>query len=169
MGLEFLKILIVDDTARTRTLLAEILRAIGIRQIHEANDGAEGMKLMQTQAIDVVVTGLAMAPLDGVSFVRRLRTSPGSPNPTIPVLMITGHSTLQHIQEARDAGATAFMAKPITAGGLIARLRQVIDDRRPFVRGDDYFGPDRRRARDPDHHGPWRRAVDGPTVRAIRG
>jgi CheY-like chemotaxis protein len=169
VGLEFLKILIVDDMAHTRALLAEILRAIGIRQIHEASDGGEGLQLMQAHPIDVVLTDLTMEPLDGADFVRWLRTSPDSPNPTVPVLMITGRSTPQHLREVRDAGANASMAKPITARGLIGRLQEVIDDRRPFVSADDYFGPDRRRARDPDHDGPWRRAVDGSTVRPIRG
>lgn len=169
MALEFLKVLIVDDVAHGRALLAEILRAIGVRQIHEAGDGVEGLEVMQAHAIDVVLTDLAMASLDGIAFARRLRTSPGSPNPMIPVLMITGHSTPRHLQEARDAGVNAVMAKPITARGLIERLQQVVSDRRPFVRGGDYFGPDRRRRRDPNHRGPWRRAVDGLTVRDIRG
>ena len=82
--------------------------------------------------------------------------------------MITGHSTLRRIHEARDVGVNEFMAKPITARGVIGRLQQIIDHPRPFIRTDDYFGPDRRRKNDPEHPGPWRRATDGPTVRPLK-
>lgn len=164
MRLELLKILVIDDIRHTRVLLTEILRAIGIQQIYEASDGAEGLQLMRAHNIDIVLTDLAMEPLDGIDFVRLLRNSPDSPNPMAPVLMITGHSTLRRIQEARDVGVNEFMAKPITARGVIERLQQIIDHPRPFIRTDDYFGPDRRRKSDPAHPGPWRRAADGPTV-----
>lgn len=169
MRLDTLKILIVEDIRHTRVLLTEILRAIGIQQIYEAGDGAEGLQLMRAHPIDIVLTDLAMEPLDGIDFVRLLRNSPDSPNPMVPVLMITGHSTLRRIHEARDVGVNEFLAKPITARGVIGRLTQIIDHPRAFIRTDDYFGPDRRRKNDPDHQGPWRRAADGPTVRALRG
>ncbi|MDP1599229.1 response regulator [Phenylobacterium sp.] len=168
MRLDLLKILIVDDIRHTRVLLTEILRAIGIQQIYEASDGAEGLQVMRAHNIDIVLTDLAMEPLDGIDFVRLLRNSPDSPNPMVPVLMITGHSTLRRIHEARDVGVNEFMAKPITARGVIGRLQQIIDHPRPFIRTDDYFGPDRRRKNDPEHPGPWRRAADGPTVRPLK-
>ena len=164
MRLDLLKILIVDDIRHTRVLLTEILRAIGIQQIYEASDGAEGLQVMRAHNIDIVLTDLAMEPLDGIDFVRLLRNSPDSPNPMVPILMITGHSTLRRIHEARDVGVNEFMAKPITARGVIERLQQIIDHPRPFIRTDDYFGPDRRRKGDPAHPGPWRRAADGPTA-----
>lgn len=168
MRLDLLKILIVDDIRHTRVLLTEILRAMGIQQIYEASDGAEGLQVMRAHNIDIVLTDLAMEPLDGIDFVRLLRNSPDSPNPMVPVLMITGHSTLRRIHEARDVGVNEFMAKPITARGVIGRLQQIIDHPRPFIRTDDYFGPDRRRKSDPEHPGPWRRAADGPTVRPLK-
>lgn len=167
MRLDLLKILVIDDIRHTRVILTEILRAIGIQQIYEASDGAEGLQVMRAHNIDIVLTDLAMEPLDGIDFVRLLRNSPDSPNPMVPVLMITGHSTLRRIQEARDIGVNEFMAKPITARGVIERLQQIIDHPRPFIRTDDYFGPDRRRKSDPAHPGPWRRAADGPTVRPL--
>lgn len=168
MRLDLLKILIVDDIRHTRVLLTEILRAIGIQQIYEASDGAEGLQVMRAHNIDIVLTDLAMEPLDGIDFVRLLRNSPDSPNPMVPVLMITGHSTLRRIHEARDVGVNEFMAKPITARGVIERLQQIIDHPRPFIRTDDYFGPDRRRKGDPAHPGPWRRAADSPTARPLK-
>ena len=157
---DLLKILLVDDNHYMRVLLAEILRAIGVKEIYEANDGAEGLQMMRDHAIDVVMTDLSMQPLDGIDFVRLLRNSPDSPNQLAPIIMITGHSTYQRVNEAREAGVNEFLAKPLTARGVIERLHQVVDNPRAFVRSDDYFGPDRRRRADPAYNGPWRRSTD---------
>jgi YesN/AraC family two-component response regulator len=157
---DLLKILLVDDNHYMRVLLAEILRAIGVTRIYEANDGAEGLQMMRDNPVDIVMTDLSMQPLDGIDFVRLLRNSPDSPNPTVPVIMITGHSTFARVNEARDAGVTEFLAKPLTARGVIERLHEVIEHPRPFVRSGDYFGPERRRRRDPTYKGPLRRATD---------
>lgn len=163
--LELLKILIVDDNPHIRVLLAEILRAVGLQNIYEASDGAEALQVMRGHPIDIIMTDLAMEPLDGIDFVRLLRNSPDSPNQMAPVIMITGHSTLRRIHEARDAGVNEFLAKPLTARGVLDRLQKIIDHPRPYIRSDDYFGPDRRRKVDPNYAGSRRRATDGPTPR----
>ena len=160
MRYDLLRVLLVDDNHHMRVLLAEILRAIGVKEIHEANDGAEGLQMMRTHQIDIIMTDLSMQPLDGIDFVRLLRNSPDSPNQLTPVIMITGHSTFARVNEARDAGVNEFLAKPLTARGVIQRLHQVVESPRPFVRTADYFGPDRRRRADPDFQGPWRRSTD---------
>ena len=160
MRLDGLRILLVDDNQHMRVLLTEILRAVGVQNIIDAGDGAEGLQMMRAHNIDIVITDLAMEPLDGIDFVRLLRNSADSPNQMVPVIMITGHSTLRRIQEARDAGVNEFLAKPITARGVIDRLRLIVDHGRQFVRSEDYFGPDRRRRSDPNYAGPGRRSTD---------
>jgi CheY-like chemotaxis protein len=157
---DLLKILLVDDNHHMRVLLSEILKAVGVRQIFEASDGAQGLQMMRNHAIDIIMTDLSMQPLDGIDFVRLLRRSPDSPNQMCPVIMITGHSTLARVQEARNAGVNEFLAKPLTARGVVERLSQVVDHPRPFVKTADYFGPDRRRRADPGFRGPFRRQDD---------
>lgn len=160
MRFDLLKILLVEDNQHMRILLIEMLRAIGVRHIHEASDGAEALATMRSTYIDVVLTDLTMSGLDGVEFVHLLRRSPDSPNPFCPIVMITGHSTERRVREARDAGVNEFLAKPITARGLVHRLTLLIENPRPFIRAGDYFGPDRRRRDDPRYQGPRRRAED---------
>ena len=143
-----------------RVLLTEILRAIGVRQVYEANDGAEALQLMRTHQIDIIMSDLAMQPLDGIDFVRLLRNSPDSPNPMAPVIMITGHSTHKRVNEARDVGVNEFLSKPVTAKGVLDRISRVVENPRPFVRTAQYFGPDRRRRNDPEYKGPMRRTND---------
>ena len=162
MRYDLLKILLVDDNHYMRVLLAEILRAIGVKDIWEASDGAEGLQMMRDHAVDIVMTDLSMQPLDGLDFVRLLRNSPDSPNDMIPIIMVTGHTTLKRVAEARDAGVNEILTKPLTARGVLDRIHRVVNYPRPFIRTDDYFGPDRRRRADPAYSGPRRRASDGP-------
>jgi CheY-like chemotaxis protein len=157
---DLLNILLVDDNQHMRVLLTEILRAIGVRNIYEANDGAQALQVMRNHPVDIIMTDLQMQPLDGIDFVRLLRKSTDSPNPMCPVIMITGHSTLRRVAEARDVGVTEFLSKPVTARGVLQRIGLVVEHPRAFVRTDDYFGPDRRRRSDPTYAGPRRRAMD---------
>ncbi|ODT84830.1 response regulator [Phenylobacterium sp. SCN 70-31] len=160
MRYDLLRILLVDDNHHMRVLLTEILRALGVVHIYEANDGAEGLQMMRDHPIDIIMTDLSMQPLDGIDFVRLLRNSPDSPNQLAPVIMVTGHSTFARVNEARDAGVSEFLTKPLTARVVVERLHQAIEHPRPFVRSGDYFGPDRRRRVDPAYDGPRRRESD---------
>ncbi len=162
MRFDLLSILLVDDNHHMQVLLTEILRAIGVRNIHSAHDGAEALQLMRTHKVDIVMTDLAMEPLDGIDFVRLLRNSPDSPDRMAPVIMITGHSTMRRVAEARDVGVNEFLSKPVTARGLLLRLSLVVEQPRAFIRTADYFGPDRRRRKDPAYFGPRRRVADHP-------
>jgi two-component system chemotaxis response regulator CheY len=102
--------------------------------------------------------------MDGIEFVKLLRNMPDSPASFCPVLMISGHTTLRRIFEARDAGVTEFLSKPLTVRGMLGRIDQIINHPRPFIRSRDYFGPDRRRFDKPEFDGPWRRQDDRPAT-----
>ncbi|MBS0331405.1 MAG: response regulator [Proteobacteria bacterium] len=160
MRYDLLKILIVDDNHHMRVLLSEILKAIGVREIYEASDGAQGLQAMRNNSVDIVMTDLSMQPLDGIDFVRLMRRSPDSPNQMCPVIMITGHSTMSRVAEARDAGVNEFLTKPLTARGVLERISLTVNHPRPFVKTESYFGPDRRRRVDPRFNGPYRREDD---------
>jgi two-component system, chemotaxis family, chemotaxis protein CheY len=70
---------------------------------------------------------------------------------------MTGHSEKKRVINARDAGITEFLAKPISAKGLYQRVLNVVANPRPFIRTKSYFGPDRRRNTTVSYAGPERR------------
>ena len=157
---DHLKALIVEDNVHMRTLLKSLLTALGIKHAYEANNGADAFVIMRDKSPDLVLTDLSMKPVDGIAFTREVRTAHDSPNPYVPIIMITGHTERRKVEAARDAGVTEFLAKPITAQGLILRIAEIVERPRAFVRCDGYFGPDRRRRRDESFTGPWRRHDD---------
>jgi two-component system, chemotaxis family, chemotaxis protein CheY len=155
-----LQVLIVDDNGHMRTILRELLRAVGIREAREARDAVEALDIMKSSPMDLILVDLSMPVIDGVEFTRMVRTSSDSPNPYVPIVMITGHSARSKVTAARDAGVTEFVAKPVTAKSLLERLQAIVERPRPFVKTALYFGPDRRRRNDPEFAGPFRRAAD---------
>ena len=155
-----LHVLLVDDNQNMRAIASTILKSAGIRNVHEVHDGAAGLQALRERPIDLAIVDFNMFPLDGVEFTRLVRNSGDSVNPYLPIIMMTGHSGKQRVYEARDAGVTEFLAKPITAKGVLDRIQSVIWRPRPFVKTEGYFGPDRRRVSPPGFRGPWRRATD---------
>jgi two-component system chemotaxis response regulator CheY len=159
-GFENLKALIVEDNAHMRALLRALLNSVGIKDIAEAAHGGSALQMLRERKSDLVLSDLAMKPMDGLEFTRQVRNSDASPNPFVPIIMITGHTEKYRVEAARDAGVTEFLAKPITAANLFARIAEIVERPRAFVRCEDYFGPDRRRRAVEDYAGPWRRADD---------
>lgn len=157
---EHLKALVVEDNQHMRTLLRSLLNALGISQVFEATNGEDAFVLLREKQPDLILSDLSMKPMDGLEFVREVRMSKSSPNPYIPIIMVTGHTERHRIEAARDAGATEVLAKPITAGNLFQRMGEIVDRPRPFVKAPNYFGPDRRRRALDDFSGPFRRRDD---------
>jgi CheY-like chemotaxis protein len=144
-NLEDLDVLVVDDNRHMRSLIRDLLRAIGIGNIVEANDGMSGFQQLRNFEPDVVITDLMMQPIDGLQFARMVRNERRSPQPYVPIIMVTGFADKQRVEEARDAGVTEFLAKPVTSEALYARIETIIERPRPFIKTGDFFGPDRRR------------------------
>ena len=144
---ETLKVLVVDDSRPMRSLIKSFLFGFGVKNVIEANDADEGFMTFKESEPDLVITDWRMPPTDGIELVQRIRLDPDSPNPYLPIIMLTGFTELNRVKQARDAGVTTFLAKPISAAALYKRLCTVTDDQRAFVRVGEFFGPDRRAKR----------------------
>ena len=140
-----LAVLVVDDNRHMRTVVRTILEALGVKQIREAADGADALQKFALFAADLIICDRVMQPMDGVEFVTRVRTGTESPNPYVPIIMLTAHTEVQRIVEARNAGVHEVLAKPISAKALADRIAMLFENPRPFVRSGTYFGPSQRR------------------------
>jgi PleD family two-component response regulator len=158
-NLQSFKVLVADDDRNMRSILRSTLEAYGFHDIVTVSNGVQACKEFLVYRADLVITDWRMSPLNGLDVVRSIRTAPDSPDPYVPIIMLTGYSDMERVIEARDAGVTSFLAKPITAGLLFARIIEIIESRRPFVAIEEFFGPDRRR-RDAGFKGDDRRQVE---------
>ena len=145
LNLSRLKVLIAEDNSHMRVMVREILIQFGVSTIQECKDGSDALALLNNWQPDIIFMDWMMEPMDGLEFTRAVRMDPTSPNPFIPIIMLTGHTEMHRIVEARDAGVTEFLAKPVTANGVYARIKSVVENPRPFIKTARYLGPSRRR------------------------
>lgn len=113
--LEQLNILLIEDDASMCALIRDMLYAFGISNIQTAQEGSKAYAELRHFPADIVLTDWVMEPLDGIDFTRMVRTAPDSPNPFVPIIMLTAHSSMERVIQARDSGVNEFLAKPITA------------------------------------------------------
>jgi two-component system, chemotaxis family, chemotaxis protein CheY len=157
------KVLVVDDSVFVRRVTKTILRSFGVTNVVEASSGAEALELLSDAQMDLVICDLEMAPVGGIEFVQRMRRE-SEQNAFVPVIVMTAHTEANSIYAARDAGATEFLAKPVSPRSLADRIVAVVERPRPFVRNESFFGPDRRRRQSPLPGAPQRRVEDAARI-----
>lgn len=163
---ESLKVLVVEDNEPMLELTKSILQTFGVGTLYTAMDGEHGFTIFCKSNPDMVIADWMMQPCDGISLTRRIRNDKRSPNPYVPIILMTGFSEKRRVISARDAGVTEFLVKPFNARDLYRRIVQVIEKPRQFIRAEDFFGPDRRRNRTSAYTGPLRRHDDLKTAQA---
>jgi len=157
--LEDINLLVVEDTFPMLVLAKSLLHIFGFRNILTAKTGEEGYALYKQYKPDVVITDWFMEPMDGIQLTQKIRHDEDSPNPYTPIIMVSGYGSRARVENARDNGVTEFIIKPYTAKDLYNKITQLIENPRPFVKTDNYFGPERRR-RNAEYNGPFRRESD---------
>ncbi|MCK5297220.1 MAG: response regulator [Alphaproteobacteria bacterium] len=140
-----LKFLIVDDNKGMRKLVKVILKAFNVKNIIELETCEGALNEIRLFKPDIIICDWEMKPINGISFVKKIRTSNKSFDKFIPIIMLTGYSERKRVIEARDVGISEYLVKPISSKGLFSRIRSIIENPRVFVKTKDYFGPDRRR------------------------
>lgn len=140
-----LSLFFLDDNQFMRKVVQTMCNAVGIQRFEQADTVDKACQVLSTYHADIVITDWQLGPPDGLDFVRYLRTDKASPNPYVPIIMLTGHGDQDRVLKARDAGVNLFMAKPVSAKGLCQRLTWIIDNPLRFIHTEDFFGPDRRR------------------------
>jgi DNA-binding NtrC family response regulator len=117
-------ILVVDDEKNIREGLAESLGLDGYA-VRTAADGAEGLRAVENGDIDLVITDLRMPALSG----GELLASVSGRYPGIPVIVLTGHGTIEDAVEAMRHGAFDFLTKPVNLDHLTLLVRRALESR----------------------------------------
>ena len=157
---EKISVLIVEDNQPMAMVVKSILHTFGVVTVFITRNGEEGFDSFCKNNPDIVIADWMMKPMDGITLTKMIRTEARSPNPFVPIILMTGFSEKNRVMEARDSGVSEFLVKPFEAKDLYKRFVQVIEKPRPFIRCEAFFGPDRRRKIDINYAGPWRREGD---------
>ena len=118
------RILIIDDERAIRNALREILEYENY-QVDDAEDGPSGIELVVKENYDVILCDIKMPKMDGIEVLENIQKTTDS-----PVVMISGHGTIETAVEAIRKGAYDFIAKPLDLNRLLITLRNAMDKSR---------------------------------------
>ena len=115
------QILVVDDDAISRKILAQLLASAG-HDCRECEDGAKALQLIHAKPPSLLLLDFDMPGLNGAEVLRRLRSDADPAVAQIPTIMLTGHGSEESEVSCLQAGADDFVTKPINAAVLRARI-----------------------------------------------
>src|SRR4029453_4172475 len=116
-----LNCLVVDDQQTIRSLVRSGLQELGVRNLHEAPAGEEGLRQMLARPFQLVISDYNMPKLDGLGLLRAVRSHP--PISKTAFIMLTGRADKDLVQRAVQFGVNNYLVKPFT----VATLREKIE------------------------------------------
>lgn len=115
-------ILVVDDEPNYQVVLAEILRDEGF-EVYTANSGDQGLPIVQSTDLDLVISDIKMPGMDGIQFLENIKKI----NRQLPVILITAYAEVEMAVEAMRIGAFNYIAKPFSNEALLASVNKAIE------------------------------------------
>lgn len=116
------KILVIDDEKSIRNTLKEILEYEG-HEVQDAADGLEGLKKTEGEKFDIILCDIKMPKMDGMELLDKLMEA----SIDTPIIMISGHGTIETAVEAIKKGAYDFISKPLDLNRMLITLRNALD------------------------------------------
>jgi type IV pilus assembly protein PilB len=117
------KILVVDDNAIILKLLRHLLEAEDYLVV-TAENGLEGLKMTSTERPNLIITDFLMPKMDGVTFIRKLKSQMSTR--FIPIIVLTAKDEVESEVEVIDAGADDYLTKPVVAKRLLVRVGRLL-------------------------------------------
>jgi len=117
------RILVIDDEKNIRNTLKEILEYEKYT-VDDAADGSEGLRLLKENKYDAILCDIKMPKMDGIEVLTQIHGAAD-----IPVIMISGHGTIDTAVEAIKKGAFDYISKPLDLNRLLITLRNALDKR----------------------------------------
>lgn len=144
INLESTVVLLVDDNRMSLDILNSAFMGFGVRERLRVDAIDEAIRVMKSRTIDLLVIDAGMSDDGTFELMRWLRREAPEPLCFTPVVIVLGHTTRPGVMRARDSGANFVVTKPISAGTLLSRVVWIAREKRPFLKGAAYCGPDRR-------------------------
>ncbi len=123
-----IRVLIVDDSAVMRKMIERSLRQAGIAiaQVLEANDGWEGLAVVQKEPLDLILCDINMPTMDGMEFLRNVQNTEKARG--VPVVMVTTEGSEIRASEAMATGARGYITKPFTTEQIKAQIAPLVEE-----------------------------------------
>lgn len=123
---EHLRVLVLEDEVYIRQIICRMLRQIGFGLIDEAADGADGFRELLRVRPDVILCDIHMAPIDGITFLKKLRALRHEQLSVIPVIFLTSDIQKDTVLAAKELRVDGYLAKPVSPKILRERIEHVL-------------------------------------------
>ena len=149
MGYKFqnISVLVIESSGAMLTLAKDILTTFGVKNIHTATDIQKGFDIVRRERPDIIITDWLGDTGGGLDLIKQVRTDNRSPDPLVPVILMSGFTHEARVIAARDVGISEFLVKPYTAQSLYRKIEDLIEKPKIFVKTSNFLGPDRRHKR----------------------
>jgi two-component system cell cycle response regulator DivK len=118
-------ILYVEDNEFNRKIVRQLLAQTSYR-LREAPDGESGVRAAQEELPDLILMDVQLPKMSGLDATRELRADPRTAR--VPIIIVTSYALSGDEQKARDAGATAYIAKPYSPRDLLSKIREIVPE-----------------------------------------
>ncbi|HEX3177248.1 MAG TPA: response regulator [Methylomirabilota bacterium] len=118
-------ILYVEDNEFNRKIVRQLLARTSYR-LREAMDGEEGVAAALEARPDLILMDIQLPKMSGLDATRALRADPRTAS--VPIIVVTSFALSGDDQKAKEAGATAYLAKPYSPRELLARIREIVPE-----------------------------------------
>ena len=118
-------ILYVEDNEFNRKIVRQLLAKTSYR-LREAPDGESGVRAAQEELPDLILMDVQLPKMSGLDATRQLRADPRTAR--VPIIIVTSYALSGDEQKARDAGATAYIAKPYSPRDLLSKIREIVPE-----------------------------------------
>ncbi len=126
LDLSDLLVAVIDDNRTMRHIVSTILHKCNVGCVIEAENGADALEQFELVRPDVIFCDWVMQPISGIEFLRKVRAGEAKIDSDTPVIMMTSQVEASQVLEAKRAGVSGYLAKPVTVGGIMARLLAVL-------------------------------------------
>jgi DNA-binding response OmpR family regulator len=148
-------IMLVDDYEFMQMIISQMLSAFGVGKVMSCTGGNEARELLKIslagggdssiKPVDMILTDWMMPDGSGKSLIKWIRNHKKDEVRFLPIIVVSAFMSDKLTRAARDEGADEVLIKPVSGEILAARILNVIDNRRNFIKTSTFFGPDRRR------------------------
>ena len=118
-----LRVLTVDDSRTILAMLHHTLSNAGF-EVLQAEDGKQGLDVLKTETVDVVITDLNMPVMDGIEFIKNVRATGN--HQSLPILILTTETSQDKRDQGKAAGGTGWIVKPFDPEKLISVIHRVV-------------------------------------------
>ena len=118
-------ILVVEDNAEIRKYIVDVISQSYL--VVEAANGAEALKMLLTESIDLIISDVMMPKMNGIELTKQIKTNINTSH--VPVILLTARSSYLHKMEGFDTGADDYILKPFDESLLLSRIKSVLKNR----------------------------------------